>query len=62
MTTYIENPKSLQKITEITSELSKVAWYKNSVQKSIACLYTSHGVENQHFLKELFTVAPKNEI
>ena len=43
MILYIENPKdSIRKLLELISELSKIAGYKISTQKSLAFLYTNN--------------------
>ena len=42
MTSYIENPKDSTKKTLRTSKFSKVAGYKNNIQKSVAFLYTNN--------------------
>ena len=43
MILYIENPKdSIRKLLELISELSKIAGYKISTQKSLAFIYTNN--------------------
>ena len=43
MILYIENPKvSTKKLLELINEVSKLARYKISIQKSVAFLYTNN--------------------
>ena len=61
MILYIENPKdSIRKLLELISELSKVAGYKISTQKSVAFLYTNNE-KSERAIKGLipFTIATK---
>ena len=61
MILYIENPKdSIRKLLELISELSKVAGYKISTQKSVAFLYTNNE-KSERAIKESipFTIATK---
>jgi len=45
MITYIENPKdSTQKQLELINKFSKVAGYKNDIQKSFTFLYPSNKI------------------
>ena len=61
MILYIEKPKdSIRKLLELISEFSKVAGYKNNIQKSLAFL----SINNEKSEKEIkesipFTIAIK---
>ena len=50
MILYIENPKdSTQKLLELINTFSKVAGYKNNIQKSVAFLYTSNEILEKEY-------------
>ena len=61
MILYIENPKvSIRKLLELISELSKVAGYKISTQKSLAFLYTNNEKSEREIKESIpFTIATK---
>ena len=61
MILYIGNPKdSIRKLLALITEFSRVAGYKISTQKSLACLYTNNE-KSEREIKEsiLFTIATK---
>ena len=61
MTLYIEKPKdSIRKLLELINELSKVAGYNITTQKSLAFLYTNNEkLEREIKDSILFTIATK---
>ena len=61
MILYIENPKdSIRKLLELSSEFSKVAWYKINSQKSLAFLYTNNEKSEREIKESIpFTIATK---
>ena len=65
MILYIENPKdSTQKLLELINKFSKVAGYKNNIQKSVAFLYTNNEILEKEYRNTIpFKIAPqKNQI
>ena len=61
MILYIENPKdSIRKLLALITEFSRVAGYKISTQKSLACLYTNNEKSKREIKKSIsFTIATK---
>ena len=58
---YIQTPKdSIKKLLELTSEFSKVAGYKITIQKSVAFLYANNELTEREIKKTIpFTIASK---
>ena len=53
MILYIENPRdSTQKLLELINEFSKVAGYKNNIQKCVAFLYTDNEISEVESKKQ----------
>ena len=63
MILYTENPKdSIRKLLELISEISKVAGYKISTQKSLVFLYTNNEKSERKIEESIpFTLAEKNK-
>ena len=61
MILYIENPKdSIRKLLALITEFSRVAGYKISTQKSLACIYTNNEKSEREIKKSIpFTIATK---
>ena len=61
MILYIENPKdSIRKLLALITEFSRVAGYKISTQKSLACLYTNNEKSKREIKDSIsFTIATK---
>ena len=52
MILYIENCKvSTQKLLELINEFTKLAGYKNNIQRSVAFLYTNNGLSERESKK-----------
>ena len=61
MILYIGNPKdSSKKLLQLINNFSKVAGYKISMQKSVACLYTNSELSEKEIKKIIpYTMASK---
>ena len=61
MILYIENPKdTTRKLLELINEYSKVAGYKNNIQKSLTLLYTNNEKTEREIKETIpFTIAIK---
>ena len=61
MMLYIENLKdSIRKLLELISELSKLAGYKISTQKSLAFLYTNNETSERKIKESIHHFNKKN--
>ena len=63
MILYIENPKdSIRKLLALITEFSRVAGYKISTQKSLACLYTNNEKSEREIKETIpFTIVMKKK-
>ena len=61
MILYMENPiASTKKLSELISEISKVAGYKSNIQKSVTFLYTNNNPSEWEIKKAIpFTILSK---
>ena len=61
MILYMENPiASTKKLSELITEISKVAGYKSNIQKSVTFLYTNNNPSEWEIKKAIpFTILSK---
>jgi hypothetical protein len=61
MILYLKDPKnSTQKLLDTINRYSKVAGYKNNLQKSLAFLYTNNKQTEKEYMETIpFTIASK---
>ena len=61
MILYVENPKdSTKKLLKLINEFSKIAGYKNNIQKSVVFLYVNNELTKKENKKTIsFTIASK---